>query len=60
MQHVIVDDQVTLLVVFLGVRCYSIIYAHQVVAEWGHHEELLHHRVHVADAAQVSQATVLL
>jgi len=38
----------------------SVINAEQVVPQRGNHEELLHHGVHVADAAQVAQTHVLL
>lgn len=37
-----------------------VVNAEQVVAEGRDHEELLHHAVHVADAAQIAQADVLL
>ena len=49
--HVVVD---LVAPVLLHVKFFAIINTHQVVAEGGHHKELLHHRVHVADAAQVS------
>lgn len=55
--HVVVDHLVLVLLHFFGL---TIIHAQQVVAEGRHHEELLHHAIHVADAAQVAQADVPL
>ena len=39
---------------------FAVINAKQVVPESRNHEELLHHGIHVADAAQVAQTDVLL
>ena len=56
-QHVVINH---VALVFLDLFRLAVINAHQVVTEGRHHEELLHHAVHVADAAQVAQAHVLL
>ena len=55
--HVVVNLLILVLFDLLGL---AVIDAEQVVAEGGDHEELLHHTVHVADAAQVAQAYILL
>jgi len=47
MHHIVIDF---LTLVLLQILRLAIIHAQQVVAEGGHHEELLHHTVHVADA----------
>ena len=55
--HVIIN--LFALVVF-QVFWLAVVNAEQVVAEGRDHEELLHHAIHVADAAQIAQADVLL
>ena len=55
--HVVVNLLILVLFDLLGL---AVIDAEQVVAEGGDHEELLHHAIHVADAAQIAQADVLL
>ena len=57
MEHVVIDFFA--LVIFQLLRL-TIIDCKQVVAEGGDHEELLHHGVHVADAAEVSESDILL
>lgn len=57
MHHVIID-LITLVLCHFEVL--TVIDAEKIVAEGGRHEELLHHRVHVADAAEVNHADVLL
>ena len=57
MHHVVVD---LLALVLIELLFLAIIDAEEVVSEGRCHEELLHHAVHVADAAQVSEAAVLL
>jgi hypothetical protein len=57
MQHVVINvKSLILLDVLLGM----VVNAEQVVSEGRDHEELLEHRVHVADAPQVPQTHVLL
>ena len=56
-KHVVVDCLVTIV---FELFFYTVVNAEQVVAECGNHEELLHHAVHVADAAQVAKADALL
>jgi len=51
MHHVVVN---LLTFVFLEIFCFTVINTEQIVPEGGDHEELLHHRVHVADAAHVA------
>lgn len=51
MHHVVID---CLTLVFFELFIFTVIDAHQVVSEGGNHEELLHHAVHVADAAKVA------
>ena len=57
MQHVVVESVVT-----VGLHFFSdvVIHSQQVVSQCWDHEELLHHAVHVADAAQVTQTNVFL
>ena len=56
MQHVVVND---FLLVFSGVLSDAIFHTEQVVAESWDHKELLHHRVHVADASEVLQTHIV-
>lgn len=55
--HVVID---LLSFVFSQLFWLAVINTEQVVAECRHHKELLHHTVHVADAAKVDETTVLL
>jgi hypothetical protein len=57
MHHVVIDALALVLLVFL---CHAIVNAEQVVSEGRDHEELLHHTVHVADAAEVTETTIPL
>ena len=56
-QHVII---LLLALVLSYGRLHSVIHAQHVVTEGRNHKELLHHRVHVANATQIAQAYVLL
>jgi hypothetical protein len=49
-QHVVIN---LLSFVFLDLLWLAVVYTEQVVPKRRNHEELLHHRVHVADAPQV-------
>ena len=55
--HVVIDFFTFVLYQILW---FAVINAKQVVPESRNHEELLHHGIHVADAAQVAQTDVLL
>ena len=57
MQHIIID---LITLVLFDIFGESVVDAKQVVSEGWHHEELLKHAVHVADAAEVAKAAVLL
>lgn len=46
--------------VLLKIFRLAIINGEKIVAEGGNHEELLHHCIHVADAAEVFQSNILL
>lgn len=56
--HHVVIDLITLVVDYI---CWlAIIDTEKIVAEGGSHEELLHHGVHVADAAEVNETNIFL
>ena len=55
--HIVVNS---LAFVLFHVGWLSVVNAEQVVAEGWNHEELLHHAIHVANAAQITQSNVLL
>ena len=55
--HVVIDH---FALVLLHLLLLAVVDAEQVVAESWHHEELLHHAVHVADATEVAQTDVFL
>ena len=57
MHHVVIDYLSLEVNELLG---NTIFHRERVVAEGWDHEELLHHHVHTADAAQVLQASLLL
>ena len=56
--HHIVIDLVAL--VLLHIQRLSIVNAEQVITESRNHKELLHHTVHVANAAQVAKTNIFL
>jgi len=51
MHHIVINF---FALIFLDLFLLAIIDAHQIVSEGWDHEELLHHTVHVADAAEVA------
>ena len=55
MEHVIID---CLLSVFLQLFFLAIIDTEKVIAQGWDHEELLHHGVHVADAAKILETNI--
>ena len=57
MEHVVVNDSTFILSQLLSL---AVLYAEQVVPERWDHEELLHHAIHVADAAEIAQANIIL
>ncbi len=57
MHHVVID---LFPFVFCQLLRLAVIDAEQVVAECWHHKELLHHTIHVADAAEIDETAVLL
>jgi hypothetical protein len=57
MQHVVIKHFALVLLVVFGD---SIVHAQDVVAEGWSHEELLHHRVHIANAPKIFETDILL
>jgi hypothetical protein len=57
MEHVVIDLFISIL---FNVLFLSIVHTEQIVSKVWNHEELLHHRVHVANAAKVLQSNILL
>ena len=57
MHHVVIDALALVLLVFFF---HAVIDTEQVVSKGRNHEELLHHAVHVANAAKVSETDILL